>query len=193
MVLNIFEWRKSHLLYNQYDVSISIAQSSMRECMPRNFSRIGLIATSWTVAHQAHLSIDFPGKSTPVGCHFPLQAIFPTQGSNLCLLNLLHWQILYHWVPWEANSRFDFSPKLLSRKYDLCSCPVVGSLKPKAVTCPGIMQPLTMVRRDRPFNPLLQDMPYYTSGFRNSATSHTEPRLTSLRPSQEGTWTESDS
>ena len=28
---------------------------------------------------------DFPGKSTGVGCHFLLQAIFPTQGSNLGL------------------------------------------------------------------------------------------------------------
>ena len=28
---------------------------------------------------------DFPGKSTGVGCHFLLQEIFPTQGSNLCL------------------------------------------------------------------------------------------------------------
>ena len=40
---------------------------------------------------------DFPGKSTESGCHFLLQGIFPTQGSNPCLLRLLHWQvILYH-------------------------------------------------------------------------------------------------
>ena len=26
------------------------------------------------------------------GCHFPLQGIFPTKWSNLCLLHLLHWQ-----------------------------------------------------------------------------------------------------
>ena len=37
---------------------------------------------------------DFPGKNTAVGCHFLLQGIFPTQGSNL---HLLHGrQILYH-------------------------------------------------------------------------------------------------
>ena len=34
----------------------------------------------------------FPGKNTEVGCHFLLQGIFLTQGSNLCLLSLLHWQ-----------------------------------------------------------------------------------------------------
>ena len=28
---------------------------------------------------------DFPGKNTGVGCHFLLQGIFPTQGSNLHL------------------------------------------------------------------------------------------------------------
>ena len=32
---------------------------------------------------------DFPGKKTGVGCHFPLEGIFMTQGSNPCLL---HWQ-----------------------------------------------------------------------------------------------------
>ena len=29
----------------------------------------------------------FPGKNTGVGCHFPLEGIFPTQGLNLGLLN----------------------------------------------------------------------------------------------------------
>ena len=35
---------------------------------------------------------DFPGKNTGVGCHFLLQAIFPTVGLNPHLLCLLHWQ-----------------------------------------------------------------------------------------------------
>ena len=35
----------------------------------------------------------FPGKDTGVGCHFPLQGIFPTQGSNPGLLHCR--QILY--------------------------------------------------------------------------------------------------
>ena len=41
---------------------------------------------------QAPLSMNSPGKSTGVGCHFLLHGIFPTQGSNPCLLRLLHWQ-----------------------------------------------------------------------------------------------------
>ena len=36
---------------------------------------------------------DSPGKNTGVGCHFLLQGIFPTQGSNQCLLRLLHLQV----------------------------------------------------------------------------------------------------
>ena len=52
-----------------------------------------LYATPWTVAHQDPLRMKFPGKNTGVGCHFPLQGIFPTWGSNLCLP---HWQTLYH-------------------------------------------------------------------------------------------------
>ena len=32
------------------------------------------------------------GINTGVGCHALLEGIFPTQGLNLCLLSLLHWQ-----------------------------------------------------------------------------------------------------
>ena len=36
---------------------------------------------------------DFQGKTIRVGFHFLLQGIFPIQGLNLHLLNLLHWQV----------------------------------------------------------------------------------------------------
>ena len=48
------------------------------------------LATLWTVARQAPLSMDFPNNNTGVGCHFLLRGIFPTQGLNLCFLN---WQV----------------------------------------------------------------------------------------------------
>ena len=38
-------------------------------------------------------SWNFPGKNIGVGCHFLLQRIFLTQGSNPHLLCLLHWQV----------------------------------------------------------------------------------------------------
>ena len=58
----------------------------------QSLSRVWLFVTPWTVDRQAPLSMDFPGKNTGVGCHALLQGIFPTQGSNPCLLCLLHWQ-----------------------------------------------------------------------------------------------------
>ena len=48
------------------------------------------------VAHQAPLSMEFSRQEYWRGCHFLLQGIFRTQGSNPCLLCLLHCrQILY--------------------------------------------------------------------------------------------------
>ena len=56
------------------------------------FSCVQLFETPWTVALQAPLFMDSPGKNTGVGCHALLQGIFLTQGSNLRLFHLLHWQ-----------------------------------------------------------------------------------------------------
>ena len=56
------------------------------------FSRVWFFATLWTVACQAPLSMGFSSKNTGMDCHALLQGIFPTQGSNLFLLCLLHWQ-----------------------------------------------------------------------------------------------------
>ena len=49
-------------------------------------------ATQWTVACQILCPWDSPGKNTGVGCHALLQGIFSTQGSDLSLFYLLHWQ-----------------------------------------------------------------------------------------------------
>ena len=35
----------------------------------KSLSRVRLLATPWTTAHQALRPWDFPGKSTGVGCH----------------------------------------------------------------------------------------------------------------------------
>ena len=55
---------------------------------------------------------NFPGKNTGVGCHFLLQGIFPTQGSNPHLLRLLNWQadslplshLETHILLWEVHN-----------------------------------------------------------------------------------------
>ena len=43
---------------------------------------------------------DFPGQNTGVGCHFLLQAIFLTQGSNH--VSCISRQILYQWPPGKS-------------------------------------------------------------------------------------------
>ena len=53
--------------------------------MPNSLQPHGLYATRLLCPW------NFPGKNTTVSCHFLLQGIFPTQGSNL--LWLLHWQV----------------------------------------------------------------------------------------------------
>ena len=67
-------------------------------------SHVQLFAASWTVAHQAPLSMGFFfKKNSGVGFHFLLQGVFPTQGSNLPLLCLLHCrQIFYPLSPWGS-------------------------------------------------------------------------------------------
>ena len=55
-------------------------------------SCVWLCATLWTLVARLLYPRDSPGMNTEVGCHALLQGIFPTQGSNQCLLCLLHWQ-----------------------------------------------------------------------------------------------------
>ena len=45
---------------------------------------------------------DSPGKNTGVGCHFLLQGIFPTQGSNLGVPHC--WQMLCHLSHQESSN-----------------------------------------------------------------------------------------
>src|SRR5574337_32067 len=73
-------------------------------------------------------ALDFPGKNTGVGCHFLLQGIFLTQGSNLHLLHLLHWQVdSSPLAPLGKTSPgmqpMNYNPKFLTcRSAISCSC-----------------------------------------------------------------------
>ena len=63
----------------------------------KSLSHVRLFVTPWTVAY-----LDFPGKSTGVGCHFLLQEIFLTQGLNPGLPRCR--QMLYHLSHRRGNS-----------------------------------------------------------------------------------------
>ena len=58
-----------------------------------SLSHVWLFAVPWTVAHQAPLSMEFPGKNTEMGYYFLLQGIF-------CIDR----QILYHCITWGAQN-----------------------------------------------------------------------------------------
>ena len=62
-------------------------------CMCSSSSCVCFFDTPWTIARQAPLPWNSPGKNTGVDCHSLLQGIFPTQGLNLGLPHGRH--ILY--------------------------------------------------------------------------------------------------
>ena len=69
----------------------------------QSLSRVLLFVTPWCIAHQLLYRWNSPGKNTGAGCHFLLQGIFPTQGSNPCLL---HWQVVPPGKPLVLFSRY---------------------------------------------------------------------------------------
>ena len=78
--------------------------------------------------------LDFPDKNTGVGCHFLLQGVFLTQGSNPCLLCLLKWQAVSSWLshlgsPFKKVQRIESSkePEPVLSASDvskIASCPL---------------------------------------------------------------------
>ena len=99
----------------------------MKETESEVVQSCSTLATPWTVAHQASPSIqDSPGKNTEVGCHFLLQGIFLTQGSNPGLLHCrqtlyplshqgrLWWKKLKMWtinIPCSSSQRVNVVTK----------------------------------------------------------------------------------
>ena len=69
----------------------------MCACMLSRFNHVQLFMTLWPASLLCPW--DSPGKKTGVGCHALFQGIFPTQGSNLCLLASYtgRW-VLYHYL-----------------------------------------------------------------------------------------------
>ena len=91
---------------------LCFVQSYLTHCVPAEFLQL-----CRTLCDPMDFSLpgssvhgDSPGKNTGVGCHALLQRIFLTQGSNLHLLCLLHWQAssLPLALPEKAGNTFDF-------------------------------------------------------------------------------------
>ena len=71
----------------------SIEVNGLCMWMPSHFSMSDFLWTHGLQPSRLLCPWDSPGKNTGIGCHGLLQGILLTQGSNPCLLNLLHWQM----------------------------------------------------------------------------------------------------
>ena len=119
-IISLFVWKHKNLKEsnqlekgewnwrNQPSVLQTILQShrhqdSIVKVKVQLLSHVRLFTTPWMVAHQPTRFLrpwDSPGKNTGVGCHFLLQGIFSTQGSNPGLQNCR--RILYQLSHREA-------------------------------------------------------------------------------------------
>ena len=70
--------------------SVGVKQIALPSVHAQSLSRVQLFVTSWTVASQGPLSMEFSRQEYWNELPFPLQGIFPIQGSNPGLLRLLH-------------------------------------------------------------------------------------------------------
>ena len=81
-------WHHQALLIDSWYVQFHCTSMWKKVKVCSLFSQVWLFATPWTVAWTKLLHPrGFQGESTGVGCHFLLQGIFPTQGSNPGLLH----------------------------------------------------------------------------------------------------------
>ena len=60
-------------------VAISFSNAWKRKVKVKLLSHVRLSATPWTAAHQAPPSMDFPDKSTGVGCHWEIWTGWPVR------------------------------------------------------------------------------------------------------------------
>ena len=80
------KWDKDFKFHVSSDLVLLLKNDIQRIVKVKSLSRARLFATPRIVACTKLLCPwDFQGKSTGVGCHFLLQGIFPTQGSNPAL------------------------------------------------------------------------------------------------------------
>ena len=106
-------------------------------------SCVRLFVSPWTGAHEVPLSVGLPRPEYWMGCHFLLQKIFLTEGSNPSLSHLLHWQAdslplryLGSWFTPKGPSTVPDTQQVLSREES-------GRILSQATGPPGsTLQPL---------------------------------------------------
>ena len=97
------KWSQLFIIEN--DVSCGFVME-----VKKSLSCIQFFVTLWTVAFQVPLSMGFSGKNTGVGCHFLLQGIFLTQGSNPGLWHCRQTLPSEPWGNFVCGGRFPLCP-----------------------------------------------------------------------------------
>ena len=92
---------KCHTLYSFH--ALALIHNNLQLKAPVH-SHVQLFFTLWTIVCQSPLSMEFSRQEYWMGGSALLQGIFPTQGSNPCLLDVscIARQVLHHWATWEA-------------------------------------------------------------------------------------------
>ena len=83
-------------------VAISFSNAWKWKVKVKSLSHVRLFGTPWTVAYQAPLSMDFPGKSTGVGCHRLLRwsGLGSLNPAQTAFINSLEYHTSEH--PWNT-------------------------------------------------------------------------------------------
>ena len=81
-----FYFCRSNMISMLYTTKICSSGSNL-QCGGLVAKLCTTLATTWTLACQAPLSLGFSGKNAGTDCHFLLQGIFLTQGLNPSLLH----------------------------------------------------------------------------------------------------------
>ena len=91
-----------------------------------------------TIASQAPLAHRiFQARILEWVAIFPLQVIFWTQGSNLCLLHLLNWQVAFFFLNFTVLYWFCHISKWIRHRYTCVPHPEPSSLLPPHTIPPG--------------------------------------------------------
>ena len=108
-------------------VAISFCNAWKWKVKVKSLSCVQLLATPWTAAHQAPPSMDFPGRSTGVGCHCLLccfdylKKMWPEACRNFTL-HFRNFTLHFLWEQWFSEVKVAQLCQTLSNPMD-CSLP----------------------------------------------------------------------
>ena len=135
------------VIYGSYILYASYIQYKKNDLCFSNFSSSIELTEAVVILHVCACSVaqlyltharllcpwEFLGQNTGVGCHFLLQGIFLTQGSNPSLLCLLHWQAGSLSLSHLGSSSFCTSPPKMWASISCCFLVLILLISPRTL------------------------------------------------------------